>query len=119
MTSAFGCNLDVITLACPADKFINVTRATYGQYITACAVECCAPKPTDCAESLEENMPVIWEGLTDLCNGEVSCTFQIQGSILESCVDPYLSEFMQVFYSCFPGKHYERNFVFRLQQCYC
>ena len=49
-------------------------------------------------------MPIDWGALTDLCDGEVSCTFQIQGGLLENCVDPYLSDFMQVFYACLPGE---------------
>ena len=105
LTAAVACNLDYINMTCSDNKTINVTSAYYGQYVTACAdEECCIPKPTDCTESMAENHQVDWLILKELCDGENSCSVQTTGGLVQSCVDPYFSEFTEVYYTCLPGK---------------
>ena len=105
LTGSFGCNLAYVNLTCPDDKYINVTSASYGQYVTTCAEgTCCTPKPTDCLESLETNHPIDWAVLKEVCDGQVECEFINQGTSLQSCVDPYFSDFLHVYYVCEPGQ---------------
>ena len=60
--------------------------------------------PADCTESLETNTPQDWTALNLLCNGESECMFQNEGGTVQSCEQPYQSNYLIVFYECFPGK---------------
>ena len=101
---AFACNQDIISLSCPSNRTINVTSAFYAQYTQACSDTCCPPYPGDCKESMEENAPVDWNALTTVCNNQTSCQFENPGRDVESCEEPYHSNYALIYFSCLPGK---------------
>lgn len=103
--TGFECNLDIIRLECTGVATINVTSAYYGQYTEACSSECCAPHPTDeCTELVEEYHPIDWAILTGYCDGLTVCEFENQGALADTCVSPYMADFLIINYSCFPGE---------------
>ena len=97
----FGCNLQPITLQCPANQTINVTSALFGQFLYPCSLSCCAPHPTD---DCTADLPAVdFQYLKFLCDGQETCSFENPGSALPGCADPYISDYMSVYYTCVPG----------------
>ena len=95
-------------MSCSDDKTIFVEAAFYGQFGYTCTqtdITCCPPNAReDCIESLEENQVVDWEVLKSLCDGQTSCSFDVQFATLSTCFDPFISDYMTVNYLCLPGK---------------
>ena len=59
------------------------------------------PHPTD--DCTEEMSQLEFGALKVLCDGQESCEYENPGALLLSCVDPYLSNYLSVYYTCQSG----------------
>ena len=99
--TTFACTLDVVRVTCPINRTILLTSGVYGRHASVCG-ECCAPNPEyDCTELVEEAQPSDWLAMQALCDGQLSCNFEIVGTVLGDCFDQ-ISDYMQLFYDCLP-----------------
>ena len=98
--SAYGCDLDFITLSCSIGAVINVASASYGQYGNPCS-DCCLPNATsDCTEVMWEIRPSDWLALKYTCDNQTSCEYRNLGSLLENCNDPFYADYLTIDYDC-------------------
>lgn len=106
MYSAYQCFSEAMTISCPTGSTIQIISAFYGQFYDTCDkpfIKCCPPNSAyDCTESVEEWAPVDWLVLEEICNGQPSCEFTVQG-LLNSCADLETSDYMTVNYQCLPS----------------
>ena len=114
--SVYGCILDFLNLDCPTSYSINVTSAYYGQYFTTCVEDCCEPDIQDCVELMETNAPLDWAALKATCDGQQTCSFQNPGRSVPSCDDPYMSDYLLVYFYCLPGYHCFAKYTFLLNK---
>ena len=84
-------------------RFIYMHISFFLFFKDPCSVTCCSPHPEDCGESMEEHAHSDWLTLKDTCHNKTSCSFENPSGSLESCDEPYLSDYMIVYYNCFPG----------------
>ena len=94
-------------MSCPNDRRINVTNAHFGQYdfYHPCESECCAPIPyQDCTELVVTNYPEVWALLQYTCYNQTSCSYEYKGNVINDCEQGYMADYMEIFYSCLPGK---------------
>ena len=104
--TAIGCVQDTITLSCPDPRTINIVSAIYGQYSDAICEECCPPNPMhDCKEQVSDNNFSEWLELKLRCDNTTSCSFQYNGVVINECETEYVADYMQIFYSCEPGRN--------------
>ena len=100
--TAIGCFSDTLSLSCPTNQTITTTYAIYGKYADTCS-DCCVPNPADdCTENVEAIRPGDWLGIQYYCDGENSCEYQYQGSLMHQCAQEYLADYLQIFYNCLP-----------------
>ena len=100
-----GCLSDIISLSCLNGGNINITSAIYGQYYYTCSDLCCAPNPEfDCSLLVSDVRPDDWVYLLYLCQNQTECAYEYAGSVIDECEEGYVADYMQIFYSCLPGK---------------
>ena len=108
--TSFGCISDTIPLSCSDAKKIFVNYAVYGKLYYDCATGCCPPVPGyDCVESVEESRPQDWLALKAMCDNKTSCQWEYQGSVIDSCEQGYVADYMSILYTCLPGKWVIQN----------
>ena len=102
MYSNVGCVNDVITLSCPTNRNISITKALWGQYFRTCS-DCCPPNPAfDCTVDMETNEPALFSLLKDTCDGKETCDLEYIAYIVNDCQLEYVADYEQVFYDCLP-----------------
>ena len=102
--SAYACTFEVLNLTCPSEKTISVTSAYFAQYNEPCeSYDCCTPYPGDCSELMETEAPLSWTALLATCNNRTTCSIENPGVSVQSCAEPYNSDYAIAYYSCLPG----------------
>ena len=87
-------------------------RAEYGQYSRTCAETCCVPHPQDCFEVTQETNEGAWLELKVTCDNRTDCSYIFQGStFLEGCAPGSYSDYMNIYYSCMPGKRLHEHLL--------
>ena len=104
--------MDVLYLACPSGRTIEVASAVYGMYAKFCT-NCCTPDSQhDCTELVAKNSPTQWVILKTTCDNKTGCSYQYEGAVISKCQLITPADYLHIFYKCLPGmKFYVYKFV--------
>ena len=101
--TAFACGDDMMTLSCPGNRWIAITKAVYAKYEnpdSACSGCRCPPNPAlDCTELIEENHPKAWNDINS-CDQLKVCDVRPTRTVINQCETNYTADYVQVFYEC-------------------
>ena len=102
MYTTLGCANDAITLSCPNDRTIVITKAHWGKYNLECE-NCCPPNPAyDCTVDMETAEPEFFEFIKFQCDGMTSCNLEYGAYLVNECEFEYTADYEQIFYDCNP-----------------
>ena len=102
MYTTFGCANDRISLSCPGDRTIVITKAQWGKYYRQCG-NCCPPNPAyDCTIDMETVESEFFDFLKFQCDGMTSCDLEYASYLVNQCELEYLADYEQIFYDCIP-----------------
>ena len=102
MYTSFGCANDVISLTCPINRTIVITKAQWSKYYLECS-DCCPPNPAyDCSVDMETAEPDFFGYIKFQCDGMTSCDLEYASYLVNECELEYTADYEQVFYDCIP-----------------
>ena len=91
-----------MSLSCPSDRTIVITKALWGKYNLPC-IGCCVPNPAyDCTVDMATAEPTIYQLLKSQCDGFQTCDVEYVAYIVNKCQLAYTADYQQIFYDCIP-----------------